>query len=400
MKHVTFQNDGLIDLRAVKTFGVNSKENKNPIGYFGTGLKYAIAVALRNDCTVEMWIGNEYFTFFVVPTEIRVDKFNIIVLQRHDPTLAGGVYNEELAFTTELGRNWEPWQAMREFWCNAIDEDGDMYAGKLRPEHDATTFVVSGKAIVDAYYERENVMLRGEPKWQFSGIDIHYKRSRHMYFRGVRVGDLAKSAMLTYNVTGHGMELTEDRTLKYPHMVGYYVKEAIGNCDSEELLREIIEAPKESWEGTLDFSDTEPGPLLMRMLEDTDFRSVRNNSLLVMYRKAKGFSIKPADIKLDDNEEKQLKKAIAFCEAIGYEVTNYPIHITDDLEDHILGRAYDGAIFINRRTFMRGTKLVAGTILEEYIHLQYRLSDESRGFQDFLIDSLVTLGEKYLGEPL
>jgi hypothetical protein len=37
-----FCTPGLIDLEAVFTFGVHAKETENPIGYFGTGLKYAI----------------------------------------------------------------------------------------------------------------------------------------------------------------------------------------------------------------------------------------------------------------------------------------------------------------------------------------------------------------------
>jgi hypothetical protein len=52
---VIFQNLGLIDLRAVQIMGLNAKESKNPIGQFGTGLKYAIAVLLRNNCSVSIF---------------------------------------------------------------------------------------------------------------------------------------------------------------------------------------------------------------------------------------------------------------------------------------------------------------------------------------------------------
>lgn len=40
---LTFHNPGELDPRLITTFGVSIKESTNPIGYFGTGLKYALA---------------------------------------------------------------------------------------------------------------------------------------------------------------------------------------------------------------------------------------------------------------------------------------------------------------------------------------------------------------------
>jgi hypothetical protein len=42
MTYIVFENEGLIDLRSIKTFDVSVKENDSPIGFFGTGLKYTI----------------------------------------------------------------------------------------------------------------------------------------------------------------------------------------------------------------------------------------------------------------------------------------------------------------------------------------------------------------------
>ena len=42
MNYVIFQNEGLVDLRAVTSFGVSSKETSDAIGYFGTGLLLAM----------------------------------------------------------------------------------------------------------------------------------------------------------------------------------------------------------------------------------------------------------------------------------------------------------------------------------------------------------------------
>jgi hypothetical protein len=45
MTSLVFRTPGVLDLRALTTFGMSSKPNStSPIGIFGTGLKYAVAV--------------------------------------------------------------------------------------------------------------------------------------------------------------------------------------------------------------------------------------------------------------------------------------------------------------------------------------------------------------------
>ena len=53
---VVFSTNGLIPLQAFTMFGLNAKpESKNPFGFFGTGLKIAIAVCLRMQQEVVIW---------------------------------------------------------------------------------------------------------------------------------------------------------------------------------------------------------------------------------------------------------------------------------------------------------------------------------------------------------
>ena len=44
---VSFKSNGLIDPLCITTIGVSVNESENPIGFFGTGLKYAIAIRQR-----------------------------------------------------------------------------------------------------------------------------------------------------------------------------------------------------------------------------------------------------------------------------------------------------------------------------------------------------------------
>ena len=54
---IIFENPGEIDPVAIITFGINVKESDHPIGFFGTGLKYALAILLREGQPITIQSG-------------------------------------------------------------------------------------------------------------------------------------------------------------------------------------------------------------------------------------------------------------------------------------------------------------------------------------------------------
>ena len=99
-------------------------------------------------------------------------------------------------------------------------------------------------------------------------------------------------------------------------------------------------------------------------------------------------------------EEKRLNRAIEFIKAAGYDVTTYPILVSDHLGEGVMGRAYGGTIYVSRLAFDKGTKAVVSVLLEEYIHLKYGFKDCSYPLQNWLFDQLVGAWETAAGEPL
>ena len=151
-----FQNPGIIDPRSITTFGVSSKESKNPIGFFGTGLKYAISVLLRLNCQVTIHSGACTYTFDVENTRIRVNDFNLVRMS------TAGAAPVPCGFTTELGKTWAAWQAFRELACNALDEAGTYWATNdttVTPAPNATTVIVTGENFAPAWAERDQIIL-------------------------------------------------------------------------------------------------------------------------------------------------------------------------------------------------------------------------------------------------
>jgi len=271
MRHVVFKTPGLIDIRSFTVMGLSSKPNSDsPIGKFGTGLKMAIAVLVRNDIKVVLWIGRTKYTFKKYAIKYRGMEALQIKMEKevHGLRKILSKSYELLPFTTELGKYWELWQAYREIESNTRDEKGITYIwdDKKHSEvespggHESRTLlIVSGEKFVQEYLDREKTFLpdgltlRGDSTGDVQIID---RPSQHIYWRGIRVHDLPEksSSVLTYNILSD-LELTEDRTAKDMWDVEYKIKSALLRSEDDGVLRKAIgEAPKESFEATLNFS--------------------------------------------------------------------------------------------------------------------------------------------------
>lgn len=391
---IVFRNKGSIDPRSITTFGVSSKDSDTAIGYFGTGLKYAIAILLREGCAVDIFTGGQHLQFGTSEQRVRVDDFTFVTMN-----------GEPLSFTTELGKNWEAWQAIRELWCNCLDEQGEAFSSEYfddTPTEDETVILVSGRAAVEAWGMRDTIMLSGQPILQTEHVDIYQGQSNHIYYKGVRVHDLSRPSMFTYNIKSH-VELTEDRTLKYSGLAGWYTAKGIATLSDRKFLSRTLTACKDWFEHSLDFgsvtaSDDFTGIVqqMARMQTPglnqsaTSCARFDTNELLDDLPR---MAISPVD-------NLRLKKAITFAKSIGFAVDEYEIVSIEHLGEGVLGRAANGKIYLSKIVFMQGTKMVAGTLIEEFIHLRHKLADETRSMQNFLFDSLVSLGEQLSGEPL
>jgi hypothetical protein len=110
---LAFINDGVLEIELVKLLGVSVKETDDPIGFFGTGLKYALATALRLGGTVTIITGGLRYEVSGKDITLRDKQFTQVMLN-----------DEPLGFTTELGKQWEAWMVVRELYSNALDESG------------------------------------------------------------------------------------------------------------------------------------------------------------------------------------------------------------------------------------------------------------------------------------
>ena len=367
MSCVVFKNDGEIDLRLISTFGCSVKETDNPIGFFGTGLKYAIAVLLRTGHEIEIHIGLRRFTIGSRAEEIRGKSFDLVFAKEQNGSTI------ELGFTTELGKNWEVWMAYRELHCNAKDEKAGAIESisEFKPdERGKTRIYVTGNALFQVHQDRRDYILDAPADFMIGKTEVINKPSKSIFYKGIRVMDLKASALFTYNLKSD-ITLTEDRTVRDSNDVRFLLSRDVLGYGEKRFLEKILTAKAESYESSFDFhgGGTEPSAeffATVDSLQRSELMKVNSSALRLWKEKCKGV-LNPRRINPTSVQFEMLQKAIEFCEKAGFELKGqYPIFIVETLGGDGVMAACDTEgkqIFLTREIFdSGGTKGVAESL--------------------------------------
>lgn len=391
MDTVYFTTLGPLDMRAVTTMGISVKVNASPIGYFGTGLKYAIAVLLRNKQQIEIQTSGTTYKFGTVDADVRGAKFQIVTMN-----------GQELGFTTELGKNWKLWQAFRELESNTRDEGGRSGLEEPKSVLSQTVIKVTGEEFVKEYHNRGATFLDSEPIAVLDNVmEIHAGPSNRVFYRGVRVLELEKPAKFAYNIICP-VELTEDRTIKHHYEFQWHIMHALAEVDNLGFLRNMVQVGDEDYEGKLMFSGShyKPTPKVLETLN-----TLKNDHSIKFNREVLGylFKYRPHDeifqkIEATEEELMMIQKAITFLQKLDVAPQAYKIYVAERLERDVLGTALNGQIWLSKRAFKMGQKQLIQTMFEEYVHVHYGYSDTTRQLQDFLFETIVGLGEQITGD--
>ena len=430
---IVFQNKGALDVRAIKTMGVNVKDSESAIGYFGTGLKYAIAVLLRNGHKISIATDGNTYIFGVSQQTIRGKEFDIVQMTTIGP--CGEEKSEELGFTTELGKNWEMWMAYRELYSNTKDERGKVFSiGKSEmtfiPQSialqstvpDSTTIFVSGKEIEDIHDIRWHYFTderEDQPVASFNGIkiyrNINYQEPGKIYYKGVFVGNTYVRSNYDFSIGGdYNVLLTEDRSIAMQHQVRWAIVRSFYGLQSTQkhaidLFRKILVADDYTYEGALNFDDPPYTPLEICLdvigkvrREQQDMKM--NPSAILLHRKHREKSVLPTkSIELSKVQTIQLQKAKLFCRnALGWDIDEYKLIVHPDIGEKNLGRAEieEKIMYLSPRAFDQGTKRVAAVLVEEFVHVHYKVYDETIEQKMVYLEKILSLGEELNGDAL
>jgi len=385
---IYIHNPGTLDLAAITTFGISVKEGNNPIGFFGTGLKYAIAVTLRLGGEVSIRTGATLVRFETVTDTFRDKEFDFIDMV---VSLPSGDTRTRLPFTTELGKTWEPWQALREFICNAVDEGGCVIDEFDAIPKDGVVIGLDCDAYRQSHLARFSDIFLPERDngTEFPNVTIYPYPSKHLYYRGVRVHDFPKPANFTYNVTGT-LDLTEDRTVKYPDSALSAIFAEIVRYGSAPLAARLCSAQEYTVEGDVAYShywtygeDFVNGVRAHRKSGGVIPRTLFSALIGTLVKDTQQHCYTPTA-----HEAKMLEVAMSTLAAAGHPITS-PIHLVETLGPMTMGQVLDREIYIAREAFNMGTRQLMGTLFEEQLHISKNVFDLTRQMQNTLIDLLM-----------
>lgn len=269
MRTIVHRTPGLIDVRSFTLMGASAKPNStNPIGQFGTGMKYSIAVLVRMGVKPAVYIGRDKYTFYCEKADFRGAEFDQIRMKKERWSLTRAS-KHDLPYTTSYGKNWQAWMVFRELHSNTLDEGGSTFevdtvegnAALITGEGDSigfakddhTTIVIESDEYAAAFDTHNDIFLVGAEPGGKAGVQVLPvgAEPNRIYYRGVRALDTAKPTLFVYNINEQ-VPLTEDRTLPEWY-AREFVARAIVVSDDEEFVESVVSAGEDNWEHGLEF---------------------------------------------------------------------------------------------------------------------------------------------------
>jgi hypothetical protein len=416
MKYIKIKNNGLIEAQALHLVGASTKRNdSSKIGQFGSGNKYALAYLLRNDYQVKVYSGETELSLHTERETFRDMEFDVIFID-----------NQKTSITTEMGKDWEFWQAIREIYCNAIDEGGCSmdFVQTIQPVESETHFYIDTKKDVMEFVSNYDNYFAFNKKVLF---ECSYGRilektgeKANIYRKGINCFKTDKTSTFDYDFTD--IDIDENRLVKYFWQVEEKVWRLIYQCDNKEIILQVLHnsANHEYLEASLsDYStissamsdafkdclkETRLAPIGYAGLLKPDevqnhiiiptkiFQSVRGvlgdnnvgdkfkvNNTGAFYREIESSLL----------DEATIKKAIEFLKEVKFEM-NYSIKTAIFDNKEVMGTVDGENIILSDICIEKGVNEVINTMIEEFIHLKYDVRDETRDFQTAIISEFIT----------
>jgi hypothetical protein len=422
MQYLKITNKGLIELAALKLVGASTKDGQSSIGQFGSGNKYALAYLLRNNYKVRIFSGKEEIKITLEPVILRDETYMVICFN-----------GETTSITTNMGKQWECWQAVREIYSNAKDEGEESFGltSKVAPKDNQTHFYIEVKAELlsivenfDNYFANSDKVLAVIP-----GYGRILKKSNpdkvNLFRKGIKCYVTNKENSL-YDYDFENVTVGEDRLISYPWVIKDRIAELLTKCENRKIIKVYLNSinnPALIESTTKDAYFGDFSTMFVAEMQDNVFYPAeqagyapdedRVKAISVpqsLLSKAKAFlskrNILPTfqsllgtsetlfeEVTLNALQQEVMNKVEHFCQEVNFDY-KYPIVYVNFFDKEILGMAHDGKILLSTNSINAGAVVVMGTIIEEYAHLESKFSDCTRGFQTFLINMLVNYMQK------
>lgn len=435
MKHLLIENRGEIHLDALTIMGGTTKrENKELIGYYGSGNKYAIAALLKNDVKFRIFSGEKEILISTKEYSFRGTTLHKIYINDLETNL-----------TTEMGPDWEVWMSIREWYSNSLDEGGsnvvlstEIVEGKSDKTRIYIELCPKIQEVVsewDNYFTRDRIDCIEEVENDkiFPNTDI--KDELVIFRKGIRCykGENIKS-LYSYDLCD--VEINESRVVKNSYAAKQLITKCLDKCTNERIIKNILQYSKSKEEGRKNFYEGSlawDSWVLPNKMNNAWRKAIGNHHVIVSdlagwyieeqqrypcyivemelaTRIKKSFPDVIVYGLLDDGKLSAIKKPSImtakmefllkdcqrFFDETKYSV-DYPIEVVSFEKPDQLGAAEENTIYISEKLFDMGKREIAVCIIEENEHLKTGYKDCSRTFQQHFINKFISEKEERFG---
>lgn len=427
MSYLKIKNNGIMEPQALTLMGASSKTDDNTkIGMFGSGNKYAISYLIRNNIQLIIYAGTERIDIETKKESFREQSFDVIYIN-----------GEKTSITTTMGKDWELWQALREIYCNSLDEGGAEIGmvEDVQPVYGETHFYIHITDEVaefmvgfDSYFSTHKAILEETP---IGKLFVSSSKSVNIYRKGIRCYDTHLPSKYDYDF--NEIHINESRVVGAEWRLGeefwklfislknhthiFNIIRAMGSRDnfecmtssamhfsthsaSEEFIALIATlklAPMES--GGLCTSDEQAifNFIPSRVYEALEpHMSDENKAMMFDYRVNGEFY---HEIEANELQKATIERAMEFFKECQYDI-DYEIKVVSFNTKTILGTAKDDIIYVSDIAIEKGIHDLCNTIIEEQVHLKYDVEDETREFQLAVINEMLTVMKKAYAFPM
>ena len=401
MSYIKVSNNGILDIvKACSMLGASVKNDaKTSIGMFGTGLKYALAQAMRMGIVVHIASGEDIFETFLEADTFRGQEFEKVHLRN----IHTGK-EHETPITTNFGQHdWvDLWCIYREIVCNAKDEEGFnvVLVDKIR-RTTANTSIYLPYETFRLFYDREaDYFAKDDETFIRKGEGIVYKK-------GVRIGQIEG---LKLDVQQSDISISESRQMSdwsARWAVGYLM----GDCTDADVWEQFLQSDKYD-EYTVNCSRT---PVMKAFA--TAMKRVNGKFVLSVDDDAINKDLKEIDIhafikptswtidetaipsykdklSVDKNlirdpnvrELRVISWGLECCKQYNMN-TEVKIKVFDEIKALGYSDMKEGAIWLSSLVFFDRREFLM-TLLEEIGHIDSEAKDYTREFTDFFIGKI------------
>ncbi len=420
MNYLKISNKGILDVEALTLLGASSKRGDNTkIGQYGSGNKYSLAYLLRNNYEVTIMAGNFQVFLTTKRKKFRDKEFDIILVD-----------GRETSITTEFGKDWNLGQAIRELYCNAIDEGEHTmeFVKEIIPESEKTSFYIKSREEITSYVSNFDDYFAGNKKVLFEcpygKILEKTGKGLNLYRKGVRCMETDKTSTYDYDLSE--VLIDENRLVKYTWQVPSLIWNLIYQCTDEQIIKNILNNSHNSDYIECIPSDFESvdsnlmseayknviksiklAPKSMSELVGSDEKSVTSILPDTIYKHAtkiidqnidskykatkNGFYV---EIELNEKQQEKLNEVLNFFDENNYTISCNIVGARFE-KKHDFGFAdlKNNLILISESCLEKDIETIKKTILEHYLSLKHGIKN-TEDLTEVLLDELLTIIEK------